>query len=215
MLEERFTDRLTDRARLIYVRAEQEAKRLNHNYVGPEHILLGLIQKRQDVAVKVLELLGISLDDLGRLVVEIIGPGRPYPVDRFEFTPPAMRVAELSLREALQQGCNHVDTEHVLLGLIREGEGVAAKVLKSLGVDRDQVRQLVTQPQPQYPSPANRQHSEANADVPAKPRRPIRVTMQKRRNGRVRVDVTGGTFVAGTLDLRDSNGKIHHVQIKE
>lgn len=209
-----FPDRsVTESARQIFVRAEQEAKLLNHNSVDTGHILLGMIQEREDVAVKVLELLGVSIDDLRQQVLELIGPGRLYLVDRIEFTSRAKWVAELSLREALQHDRTFVDTEHVLLGLIREGEGVAAKVLESLGVGLDQVRQQVMQPQPRYPLPASRQRSETDADASAKPTRPIQAKIRKR-NGHVRVDVTGGTLVAGTLALRDSNGKIHHVQIK-
>jgi|GEM_PF-4362630 len=204
-------EKYTERAWRIVFCSGEEAKALNHDYVSTEHILLSLIKEGEGAAVKVLELLGISLDIVREQIFEAIGPDRPYPLGDVGFK----RVLDLSQLESARLGHDYIGTEHILLGLIREGEGVAAKVLKSLGVDLDQVRQLVTQPQPQYPSPVSRQRSETNAHAPAKPMRPIRVTMRKRRNGDVRVDVTGGPFVAATLVLRDSNDKIHHVQIKE
>ncbi|CAB4814013.1 unannotated protein [freshwater metagenome] len=118
---------------------------LNHNYIGTEHILLGLIHEGEGVAAKGLEALGISLEGVRAQVEEIIGQGQQAPSGHIPFTPRAKKVLELSLREALQLGHNYIGTEHILLGLIREGEGVAAQVLVKLGADLNRVRQQVIQ----------------------------------------------------------------------
>src|SRR5664280_2820999 len=138
-------ERFTDRARRVVVLAQEEARMLNHNYIGTEHILLGLIHEGEGVAAKSLENLGISLDAVREQVQEIIGQGQQAPSGHIPFTPRAKKVLELSLREALQLGHNYIGTEHILLGLIREGEGVAAQVLNKLGADLNRVRQQVIQ----------------------------------------------------------------------
>jgi ATP-dependent Clp protease ATP-binding subunit ClpC len=138
-------ERFTDRARRVVVLAQEEARMLNHNYIGTEHILLGLIHEGEGVAAKALESLGISLDAVRQQVEEIIGQGQQAPSGHIPFTPRAKKVLELSLREALQLGHNYIGTEHILLGLIREGEGVAAQVLIKLGADLNRVRQQVLQ----------------------------------------------------------------------
>ncbi|MFW6204671.1 MAG: ATP-dependent Clp protease ATP-binding subunit [Actinomycetota bacterium] len=138
-------ERFTDRARRVVVLAQEEARMLNHNYIGTEHILLGLIHEGEGVAAKALESLGISLEAVRDQVQEIIGQGQQAPSGHIPFTPRAKKVLELSLREALQLGHNYIGTEHILLGLIREGEGVAAQVLVKLGADLNRVRQQVIQ----------------------------------------------------------------------
>ena len=138
-------ERFTDRARRVVVLAQEEARLLNHNYIGTEHILLGLIHEGEGVAAKALESLGISLEAVRQQVEEIIGQGGSSPSGHIPFTPRAKKVLELSLREALQLGHNYIGTEHILLGLIREGEGVAAQVLVKLGADLNRVRQQVIQ----------------------------------------------------------------------
>ena len=138
-------ERFTDRARRVVVLAQEEARLLNHNYIGTEHILLGLIHEGEGVAAQALESLGISLEAVRSQVEEIIGQGSSSPSGHIPFTPRAKKVLELSLREALQLGHNYIGTEHVLLGLIREGEGVAAQVLVKLGADLSKVRQEVIQ----------------------------------------------------------------------
>src|SRR5450756_1439978 len=138
-------ERFTDRARRVVVLAQEEARMLNHNYIGTEHILLGLIHEGEGVAAKALESLDISLDAVRQQVQEIIGEGQQAPSGHIPFTPRAKKVLELSLREALQLGHNYIGTEHILLGLIREGEGVAAQVLNKLGADLNRVRQQVIQ----------------------------------------------------------------------
>ncbi|NCV77140.1 MAG: AAA family ATPase, partial [Actinobacteria bacterium] len=138
-------ERFTDRARRVVVLAQEEARMLNHNYIGTEHILLGLIHEGEGVAAKGLEALGISLEGVRSQVEEIIGQGQQAPSGHIPFTPRAKKVLELSLREALQLGHNYIGTEHILLGLIREGEGVAAQVLVKLGADLNRVRQQVIQ----------------------------------------------------------------------
>ncbi len=138
-------ERFTDRARRVVVLAQEEARLLNHNYIGTEHILLGLIHEGEGVAAKALESLGISLEGVRSQVEEIIGQGGSSPSGHIPFTPRAKKVLELSLRKALQLGHNYIGTEHILLGLIREGEGVAAQVLVKLGADLSRVRQQVIQ----------------------------------------------------------------------
>jgi DNA-binding NarL/FixJ family response regulator len=142
--QQQWIDLFTDRARRIVVLAQEEARLLNHNYIGTEHILLGLIHEGEGVATKALESLGISLEKVRQQVEEIIGAGQSPPSGHIPFTPRAKKVLELSLREALQLGHNYIGTEHILLGLIREGEGVAAQVLVKLGADLGHVRQQVT-----------------------------------------------------------------------
>ena len=138
-------ERFTDRARRVVVLAQEEARLLNHNYIGTEHILLGLIHEGEGVAARALESLGISLEGVREQVEEIIGKGGTLPSGHIPFTPRAKKVLELSLREALQLGHNYIGTEHILLGLIREGEGVAAQMLSKLGADLAKVRQHVIQ----------------------------------------------------------------------
>jgi ATP-dependent Clp protease ATP-binding subunit ClpC len=138
-------ERFTDRARRVVVLAQEEARMLNHNYIGTEHILLGLIHEGEGVAAKALESLGIALEGVRQQVEEIIGQGQQAPSGHIPFTPRAKKVLELSLREALQLGHSYIGTEHILLGLIREGEGVAAQVLVKLGADLNRVRQQALQ----------------------------------------------------------------------
>jgi ATP-dependent Clp protease ATP-binding subunit ClpA len=136
-------ERFTDRARRVVALAQEEAKRLDHSYLGTEHILLGLLREGDGVAAKALESLGISLDVVRQQVEEIIGRGQQAPSGHIPFTPRAKKVMELSLRESLQLGHNYIGTEHILLGLLREGDGVAAQVLVKLGADLNRVRQQV------------------------------------------------------------------------
>ncbi|MDD5748626.1 MAG: ATP-dependent Clp protease ATP-binding subunit, partial [Actinomycetota bacterium] len=135
--------RFSDGARRVVVLAQEEARRLNHNYIGTEHLLLGLIQEGEGVAAKALEAFQVDIEVVRAQVVEIIGKGSSPPSGHIPFTPRAKKVLELSLREALQLGHNYIGTEHILLGLLKEGEGVAAKVLTKLGVDPDRLRNHV------------------------------------------------------------------------
>jgi ATP-dependent Clp protease ATP-binding subunit ClpA len=136
-------ERFTDRARRVVVLAQEEARMLNHNYIGTEHILLGLIHEGEGVAARALESLGISLEAVRQQVEEIIGPGQQAPSGHLPFTARTTKVLELSSREAAQLGHDYIGTGHILLGLIREGEGVAAQVLARLGADLNRVRQQV------------------------------------------------------------------------
>ena len=138
-------ERFTNRARRVVALAEEQARMLNHDCVGTEHLLLGLIHEGEGVAAKALESLGISLDAVRQQIEEIIGQGQQAPSGHIPFTPRAKKVLELSLREALQLGHNYIGTEHILLGLIREGDGVAAQVLVKRGADLNRVRQRVIQ----------------------------------------------------------------------
>jgi ATP-dependent Clp protease ATP-binding subunit ClpA len=136
-------ERFTDRARRVVVLAQENARMLNHNYIGTEHILLGLAHEGEGIAAKALESLGISWQAIQQQVEEIIGRGQSAPTGHVPFTPRAKKVLELSLRESRQLGHNVIGTEHILLGLIREGEGVGAQVLVNLGADLDRARQAV------------------------------------------------------------------------
>ncbi len=138
-------ERFTDRARRVIVLAQDEAKMLNHNYIGTEHILLGLIHEGEGVAAKALESMDISLEAVREQVEEMIGHGQTAPTAHIPFTPRAKKVLELSLREALQMNHSYIGTEHILLGLVREGEGVAAQVLIKLGAEQNRVRNTVLQ----------------------------------------------------------------------
>jgi ATP-dependent Clp protease ATP-binding subunit ClpA len=144
--------RFTDRARQVVVLAQVEARRLDHNWIGTEHLLLGLIDEGGGVAAKALESLGIGLDAVRQQVEEIIGRGQQPPSGHIPFTPRAKKVLELSLRESMQLGHDYIGTEHILLGLLREGDGVAAQVLVRLGADLDRVRQQVIRLLHGYPA---------------------------------------------------------------
>ncbi len=136
-------DRFTDRSRRVVVLAQEEARMLNHDTIGTEHLLLGLIHEGEGVAARALESLGISLEAVRQEVEAVIGRGEEPPSGRMPFTARAKKVLELSLREAIQLGHNYIGTEHILLGLLREGDGVAAQVLVKLGADLNRVRQQV------------------------------------------------------------------------
>jgi len=138
-------ERFTDRARRVVVLAQEEARRLNHDYIGTEHILLGLIHEGEGVAAKTLESLGISRRAVRQQVEEIIGQGQQAPPGHIPFTPRVKKVLELAKREAMQLGHHYIGTEHILLGVIREGDGPAAQVLVNLGGDLNRVRQQVLQ----------------------------------------------------------------------
>jgi ATP-dependent Clp protease ATP-binding subunit ClpC len=135
--------RFTDGARHVVVLAQEEARLLGHNHVGTEHILLGLIHEEEGVACQVLESLGISLQGAREHIEEIIGQGQAAPPVHMPFTPRAKKVLELSLRSAFELGRDYIGTEHILLGLVREGEGVAAQVLQKLGTDLNRIRSQV------------------------------------------------------------------------
>ena len=136
-------ERFTDTARRVVVYAKEEALLLDHDYIGTEHILLGLLRDDTETAVQVLTSLGAALDPARARVEELAGRGRQAPAGEIPFTPGAKKVLELSLREALQLGHNYIGTEHILLGLVREGSGGGAEVLKRLGVETDKVRRAV------------------------------------------------------------------------
>jgi ATP-dependent Clp protease ATP-binding subunit ClpC len=136
-------ERFTDRARRVVVLAQEEARMLNHDYIGTEHLLLGLIHEGDGVAYRALSQMGVSLREVRGAIQQMIGEGHRAPTGHIPFTPRAKKVLELSLREALQLGHNYIGTEHILLGLVREGEGVAAQVLEKSGATMDRVREAV------------------------------------------------------------------------
>jgi ATP-dependent Clp protease ATP-binding subunit ClpA len=136
-------ERFTDRARRVVVLAQDEARMLNHNYIGTEHILLGLIGENGGIASQVFASLGLDLDQARSDVLKLIGKGTQAPSGHIPFTPRGKKCLELALREALQLGHNYIGTEHVLLGMIREGEGVGAQVMVRNGLDLNKVRQAV------------------------------------------------------------------------
>jgi ATP-dependent Clp protease ATP-binding subunit ClpC len=136
-------ERFTDRARRVVVLAQEEARMLNHNYIGTEHILLGLIHEGQGVAARALTALGLHLDATRQAVEDIIGRGMQAPSGHIPFTPRSKKVLELSLREALNLGGDYISTEHILLALLREGDGVGAQILVGAGVDLNRARQEI------------------------------------------------------------------------
>jgi ATP-dependent Clp protease ATP-binding subunit ClpC len=138
-------ERFTERARRVVVHAQEEARDLNHSYIGTEHLLLGLMREPESTAARALRDLDIGQDEVREQVVEIVGRGSDPPSGHIPFTPRAKKVLELSLREALQLSHNYIGTEHILLGLIREGQGVAGKVLATLGGDLSRVRDKVVE----------------------------------------------------------------------
>jgi ATP-dependent Clp protease ATP-binding subunit ClpA len=161
-------ERFTNRARRVIVLAQEEARILSHNYIGTEHLLLGLVHEGEGVAAKALESLGISLEAVRQQVEQIIGRGQQAPSGHIPFTPRAKKVLELSLREALQLGHNYIGTEHILLGLIREGEGVAAQVLVRLGADLSAVRRRVVGLAPGGQGEAGREPADVTAEAMAR-----------------------------------------------
>jgi ATP-dependent Clp protease ATP-binding subunit ClpC len=137
-------ERFTDRARRVVVLAQEESQRLSHNYIGTEHLLLGLLAEQEGVAARTLESLNVTLTAAREQVEEIIGPGQQQPHGHIPFTPRAKKILELSLREALTMGSEVIDTQHLLLGLIDEGDGVGAQILQRLGATTQAVRETVT-----------------------------------------------------------------------
>ena len=133
-------ERFTERARQVVVLAQQEALRLKHNYIGTEHILLGLLREEEGLAARILESLDVTLDETRTEVARIVGPGDEVTTGQIPFTPRAKKVLELSLREALALGHNYIGTEHLLLGLVSEEEGVAARILLDFGADPEKIR---------------------------------------------------------------------------
>ena len=136
-------ERFTEKARRVVVYAQEDARMLNQNYIGTEHLLLGLIREQDGIAAKALESLNISLEDVHAQVEDLIGRGTFVPTGHIPFTPRAKKVLELSLREALQLGHNYIGTEHILLGLVRENEGVAARILLDFDADSEKIRNEV------------------------------------------------------------------------
>ncbi len=156
-------ERFTDRSVQVVVLAQEEARRLDHNYIGTEHLLLGLIREPHGVAAQALGSLGVTLEVVRGRVEELVGPGGSSPSGHMPFSPRAKHVLELSLREAVQLGHNFIGTEHILLGLIREGDCVAAQVLVTLGVDPSEVRQEVIQLLQNQASPGDQASGTATA----------------------------------------------------
>src|ERR671927_1875583 len=145
-------DKFTERARKVLVLAQEEAQRFNHNYIGTEHLLLGLVREGEGIAAKVLGNLGVELNKVRSAVEFIIGRGDRMVIGDISLTPRAKKVIELAVEEARRLNHNYIGTEHLLLGLVREGEGIAAGVLESLGVNLDKVRAQVMQVVSQSPS---------------------------------------------------------------
>jgi len=144
-------ERFTDRARRVVVQAQDEARTLNHDFIGTEHLLLGLVGEGKGAAVAALESLGISLEAVRQRVEDIVPPGQVEVwTGHIPFTPRAKKVLELSLSEAKLLGHRYIGTEHILLGLLREGEGVAAQVLIALGADLEGTRERVVQVLAEY-----------------------------------------------------------------
>jgi ATP-dependent Clp protease ATP-binding subunit ClpC len=160
-------ERFTERARQVVVLAQEEARQLKHNYIGTEHILLGLLREEEGLAARVLESLDITVERVRAQVVRIVGSGEEVTSGQIPFTPRAKKVLELALREALQLGHTYIGTEHILLGLVREGEGIAAQVLVELGADLERVRQVAMEQQLAGYSAAAEPEPSGTADMTA------------------------------------------------
>jgi hypothetical protein len=183
-------ERFTDRARRVVVLAQEEARMLSHNYIGTEHILLGLIHEGDGVAARALEGLGVRPDAVRDRIEYIVGTGEHAPSGHIPFTPRAKKVLELSLREAIQLGHNHIGTEHILLGLMSEGEGVAYQVLTELGLTSAKVRKAVIQ----------RITGRSAENIPAEPGSPVTLEFRLKRIER-RLGISQSAAVA-SLDER-------------
>ncbi len=133
-------ERFTERARQVVVLAQDEARALKHNYIGTEHLLLGLLREEEGIAARALQSLDITVEEVRAQVARIVGQGEEVTTGQIPFTPRAKKVLELALREGLSLGHNHIGTEHVLLGLVRENEGVAARILLDFGADAETIR---------------------------------------------------------------------------
>src|SRR5680860_186509 len=162
-------ERFTERARKVVVRAQDEARFLKQNYIGTEHLLLGLIGEKEGIAAKVLISLNISLEDIKNAIRESVTEGTSEAYEHIPFTPRAKKVLELSLREALQMGHNYIGTEHILLGLLREGEGVAARVLSSLNITLENVKETVKEVLKKYPVYSATDNAASSAKTAKKP----------------------------------------------
>jgi ATP-dependent Clp protease ATP-binding subunit ClpA len=174
-------ERFTERARQVVVLAQDEARALKHNYIGTEHILLGLLREEEGLAARVLESLDITVEEVRAQVARIVGQGDEVTTGQIPFTPRAKKVLELALREALSLGHNYIGTEHILLGLVRENEGVAARILLDFDADAEKIRNEIirmlsglgrTQPaggtigDPSFPHPeAERARAHAEARI--------------------------------------------------
>ena len=146
-------ERFTDDARQVVVRAQAEARRLGHNWIGTEHVLLGLLDEQAGIAAEVLESLGLGYDETVEGIVRFVDRGDEVTQRQIPFTPRTKRVLELSLREALSLGDNYIGPEHILLGLVREREGIAARVLRELDIGDETVRSGVLERVPRRPRP--------------------------------------------------------------
>jgi ATP-dependent Clp protease ATP-binding subunit ClpC len=165
-------ERFTERARQAVVLAQEEARSFKHNYIGTEHLILGLLREEDGLAARVLESLGVTLEEARAQVAQIIGEGEKVETGQIPFTPRAKKVLELALREALMLGHNHLGTEHILLGIVRENEGVAARILLDFGADAEAVRNEVVRtlgpgapgPLRRYPKPGRTSRLDAIED---------------------------------------------------
>jgi ATP-dependent Clp protease ATP-binding subunit ClpA len=198
-------ERYSDRARRVVVLAQEEARRLNHNYIGTEHLLLALIHEGEGVAAKALGSLGITLEAARQQVEQIVGRGQEGPGKHIPFTPRGKKVLELSLREAIQLGHIYVGTEHILLGLIRDGDGVAMQVLADLAVDPNQARQRVIQVlhghQGREPGPAGRGRRKLRSEL-----------LDRLTSVETRLSAVERRVGTTAPDLRDLEGEIAQVR---
>ena len=160
-------ERFTERARQVVVLAQDEARALKHNYIGTEHILLGLLREEEGLAARVLETLDITVEEVRAQVARIVGQGDEVTTGQIPFTPRAKKVLELALREALSLGHNYIGTEHILLGLVRENEGVAARILLDFDADAEKIRNEIIR---MLSGPGRRQQG-GGAATPARRRR--------------------------------------------
>src|SRR5438046_3276604 len=166
-------ERFTERARQVVVLAQDEARALKHNYIGTEHLLLGLLREEEGLAARVLESLDITVEEVRAQVARIVGQGDEVTTGQIPFTPRAKKVLDLALREALSLGHDYIETEHILLGLVRENEGVGARILLDFGADAEKVRDEVVRLLPVLPGSRRPPYRPAPEPAPAPSRRLI------------------------------------------
>jgi ATP-dependent Clp protease ATP-binding subunit ClpC len=203
-------ERFTDRARRVIVLAQEEARMLNHDHIGTEHLLLGLVREEEGIAAQALTALGVSLGDVRASVVGAVGEGRHVPAGHIPFTPRAKKVLELSLREALALGNDYLGTEHILLGLIREGDGVAAKVLEGLGVGLERARQQVVELVSRFDPEAARRTR--GPDLVEAPPETTPIGLDAPRCPSCGAPLAE-TAAVGTLEAQDGQGERHEVRV--
>jgi DNA-binding MarR family transcriptional regulator len=199
-------ERFTERSRQVIVLAQEEGRALGHNYLGTEHILLGLLREKESLGARILESLGITAERVRAQVVQLVGTGEEVTSGQIPFTPRATKVLELALRESLSVGNSFIDTEHLLLGLVTEKDGVAAHVLIGFGVDPEEIRDEVIRAGPEAPAPPS-------PVAPQTPAEPSDVELGWRRRP-IALAALGAAVLARTAFERSKTGQLEPLEMQ-